>query len=280
MNKSTALLAALSLLPVAAAQDVIVDDPQPVRRYTVELVVFAYAEDVSIGTEIFPADEVAVVEDELILGLDIEDVNALEATVPEPQPEATDMQALDPELVDPADLLPVTPWLGTVLMLEDEFTMQDIVRRLEILDAYQPLLHAGWTQLGVPEVDAQPVELIFFGEPPAGLAGSFTLYLERYLHLVVDLAFDAAADSDEALPVLEEPIITYGDARPVYEDEADEQTGRVHYRIQENRILRNGETRYFDHPKFGVIAKVNRATEAQEDTDTTVETEDLASRLR
>jgi hypothetical protein len=280
MNKSTALLAALSLLPVAAAQDAIVDDPQPVRRYTVELVVFAYAEDVSIGTEVFPADEAAVVEDELFLPLDIEDANAPEATVPALQPEATEMQALDPELLDSADPVQDIPWLGTVLLLEDEFTMQDILRRLEILDAYQPLLHAGWTQLGVPEVDAQPVELIFFGEPPAGLAGSFTLYLERYLHLVVDLAFDAEAGSDEASPALDEPSITYGDARPVYEDEQDAQTGRVRYRIQENRIMRNGETRYFDHPKFGVIAKVNRAKEAQEDTDTTGETEELTSRLR
>ena len=32
----------------------------------------------------------------------------------------------------------------------------------------------------------------------------------------------------------------------------------VYYRIQENRIVKNGDLRYFDNPKFGVLAKVTR----------------------
>ena len=39
----------------------------------------------------------------------------------------------------------------------------------------------------------------------------------------------------------------------------------VRYRIQENRILKNGELRYFDHPKFGVLAKVTRVEDEEED---------------
>jgi hypothetical protein len=35
----------------------------------------------------------------------------------------------------------------------------------------------------------------------------------------------------------------------------------VSYRIQEDRIFRSGELRYFDHPKFGVLAKVSRVEE-------------------
>ena len=41
----------------------------------------------------------------------------------------------------------------------------------------------------------------------------------------------------------------------------------VYFRIQENRILRNGELRYFDHPKFGVVAKVTRVEQSEEDED-------------
>ena len=40
----------------------------------------------------------------------------------------------------------------------------------------------------------------------------------------------------------------------------------VYYRIQEDRILKNGELRYYDHPKFGVLAKVTRVEE-EEATD-------------
>ena len=30
------------------------------------------------------------------------------------------------------------------------------------------------------------------------------------------------------------------------------------YRIEEDRIVKNGDVRYFDHPKFGVVVKVTR----------------------
>ena len=35
----------------------------------------------------------------------------------------------------------------------------------------------------------------------------------------------------------------------------------VYYRISEDRILRNGEVRYYDHPKFGLLARVTRVEE-------------------
>jgi hypothetical protein len=66
MNKITALLAALSLTSVAGAQDEIVEDTVSVRRYAVELIVFTYAEDVSLGTEVFPPDEPPVIEESLL----------------------------------------------------------------------------------------------------------------------------------------------------------------------------------------------------------------------
>ncbi len=39
----------------------------------------------------------------------------------------------------------------------------------------------------------------------------------------------------------------------------------IHYRIFEDRIVKNGDIRYFDHPKFGVIAKDTRFEEPEED---------------
>ena len=67
----------------------------------------------------------------------------------------------------------------------------------------------------------------------------------------------------------DEPAFTFGDARLMYDDEYQPEEGPVRYRIQENRILKNGDIRYFDHPKFGVIAKVTRIerVEPEESTD-------------
>ena len=43
--------------------------------------------------------------------------------------------------------------------------------------------------------------------------------------------------------------------------------GPVRYVINENRILKNGELRYYDHPKFGVLAKVTRIEEDEEEEE-------------
>ena len=91
--------------------------------------------------------------------------------------------------------------------------------------------------------------------PPAGLAGTLELYLSRYLHLVVNLELDAPENT--VIGSTAEDGGT-GDSDFLGYLDADETIGRTRYRIEENRILKNGDLRYFDHPKFGVLAKVTR----------------------
>ena len=56
-TKLAGLLLAMALPATTLAQDELLNEEQPpIKRYTVELIVFAYAEDVSVGTEIFPPD--------------------------------------------------------------------------------------------------------------------------------------------------------------------------------------------------------------------------------
>ena len=101
-----------------------------------------------------------------------------------------------------------------------------------------------------------------FAEPPEGLDGALTLYLSRYLHLVVDLQLEAPR-ADDPPP---EPVPAFGDYPAFQDDGLFEEPGAAYYRIQENRILRNGELRYYDHPKFGVLALVTRVEEEEEET--------------
>lgn len=227
------LLAMATWLPVmAVAQDELLDEEEvPIKYYTVELIVFSYAENVGLGTEVFPPDEVLPESDEIA-----------EIVVTPRVRRHPDAVGLEP-----------------VFLTEEEFTLQDVFERLERLDAYDPVMHVGWTQAGFPLQDVDPLDLSVFGEPPLGFSGSFTLYLARYLHLVVDLTVDAPAEVIE-VAFDDEPAYTLEDiSAPV---------GPVHYRIVEDRIVKNGEIRYFDHPKFGVVAKVTRV-EQQEDEDAT-----------
>ena len=193
-------------------------------------------------------------------------------------------------------IIPFDPY-ETVLFTADELTMLDMFDRLDRLDAYEPLLHVGWAQPALPEAETTTLAIEDFGNPVDGLEGAFTLYLSRYLHLVVDLDLAAvrgeeaeSGDGDEPRALTyEETVVRYGlgyderpgatihddavgideDADPEAEFGADTITMvlPLTYSISENRIVASGDVRYFDHPKFGVIARVERVELPEDEED-------------
>lgn len=210
MNRRDSLL----LLPLLAAsvfaEGTLEDEQIDVRRYTVEIIIFSYAQEVSTGTEIFPADEPPIEEF-------LEDDFLIEDSPIEPLPEPVQYEL--------------------VALSDQDFSLDDIYERMEQLDVYEPLMHFGWTQPTYPKEDTVARPLNSFAAPPAGLEGDLTLYLSRYLHLVVDLQLDAPPTSEPEVP--------------------------IRYRIEEDRIFRNGDLRYYDHPKFGLLAKITRVEEPE-----------------
>jgi len=234
--------------PLLASQAIAQQDPsleeeqqEEIRRYSAEVIIFSYAEDVSVGSEVFVPDIIRI-EDPATL-------NDAELIFDDTTRPATG-QAIDdiaePELRDPE----------LVMLGREELTMIEIRERFERLDVYEPLMHFGWTQATWPEEDTLPIELGTFARPPPGLTGDLTLYLGRYLHLVVNLALDESpgvAGSD--------PVNDYYDERMLADSGIETLEGPVRFRIEEDRIIKRGEIRYFDHPKFGVIAKVTRVEE-------------------
>lgn len=277
MKRTSTFFSLLTLCAAASAQNLPVEDQLleeevNVPHYTVELIVFAYAENVSVGTELFLPDP-PIIEDEDPLAFEDGLIDG-----EGPLPDDSVAEIIEDEAVDAEDLEALQRELPFVLLPEEEYTLIDISDRLERLDAYETLFHVSWTQPTYPDEDTLPIELHALGDVPAGLDGSFTLYLSRYLHLVVDLSLAAAdqnlaaADDDDAFAEEPETTIIFGDSR-MQDDLFTDAAGRelqariVHYRLLENRIVKNGELRYFDHPKFGVIAKITRMEEVETDED-------------
>ena len=224
MKKLTySLLSLLLILPAVAQEPADDIEEQEIRRYTVEIIVFKYAEDVSSGSEVFLGDKIEFDEDELEI-LELRPFRSV------------------------GDFKPL-PDIEFVLLEEEDYQLTEALGRLQRLDAYEPIMHFGWTQATWPEEQTEPLSLYRFATPPADLHGSLTLYLSRYLHLVVDLQLDNPVASP----------LDYSTIQP--------QRGPVRYIINENRILKNGELRYYDHPKFGVLAKVTRVEEEEEDPE-------------
>jgi hypothetical protein len=136
------------------------------------------------------------------------------------------------------------------LLARDNYTLRDVYRKLQELDAYRPIMHTAWTQTTIERDLTPPIRLRMLGDAPLHLDGNLTLYLSRYLHLVVDLALDADV----------QPVAPQAAANNifVFSDKPELQPAPVRYRIFEDRIFKSGDLRYFDHPKFGVLAKVTR----------------------
>ncbi len=236
----------LIVLPFTAvrAQDEVTDEVPEIRRYTVEMIIFKYAQAVSIGTEIFPADQ-PVVQDPVF-----DD---------DPMPIEEEPLEEIPRYYRDVDF---------VLLEEDEYTMGDILSRLRRLDVYEPIMHFGWTQVTWPDEETLPIELDAMGRRPDDLDGTLRLYLSRFLHLVVDLELDAP-ESDQST----DSRTSYGEYRSATDYSDFGGPRPVRYRINENRILRSGELRYFDHPKFGVLARVTRVEDESEESVDPMETE-------
>ncbi len=306
MKRLSAIFVSLILPLTSFAQGVLLDDlaegevpamPE-LRQYSVEVIVFAYAEDVHTGTEIFvpellpepelPLDEngfpiLAPIDGEPIDGQSLDaDETAAEEEIVDELPE--DGMTLDePEVEEPVTFT-------FELMVEEDYELLDTLSRLDELDAYEPLMHFGWVQGMLPDIETEVLALETFSVPPNGLQGAFTLYLSRYLHLVVDLELaadrEAAEFGDESSAQAPdpfqsqpdryeaqepEPVPTYSDRRmfgwEVFPEPEEPQYAPLMYQISEDRIVRNGEIRYYDHPKFGVIARVVRIEADEEEIE-------------
>ncbi len=263
MKRLSVIVLGCFFASIAASQEVAEIEPT-VRRYTVEFVVFAYTEAVSIGSEVFPAEDPVAAEK---VADDQEEMpessTADETTVPA-APDG--VQASDMAATDAAESLLITEYsrIAALLNIDDELTLQQVIDRLELLDVYEPLFWGGWSQIAPPKDEAEPLSLSFFGMPPEGLDGSLSLYLGRYLHLVVDMSLEEIPKADEIPLSIEEPSFSFQDSRFGYADPLLGAQQRIVFRIAEDRIVRNGDTRYFDHPKFGVIATVARVQTTEE----------------
>lgn len=264
------------LLPLLAAgalaQDAAPEEEQAeVRRYAVEMIIFAYEQDVSTGSEVFMPDipPPSEFDEEEELGVDVID----------DAPERTELELISHERQE--GLVEIDKRYAFIMLSEEDLVLQDVIEGLDNLDAYAPLMHFAWTQPTYPEEETELRPLSSFATPPDGLEGDISLYLSRYLHLSVNLQLDASAlektDATEVLGEDEESEDLEDSPDRFYFGDGINEIGSddmrddsvvnypVYYRIEEDRIFRNGELRYYDHPKFGVLAKITRVEEQEPD---------------
>ncbi len=262
-NSLLCALAALLPAAVAAQQSEVPraisldDEQEPLRRYGVELIIFEYADGAGSTSELFVPDEPE--PDPL------EDAGAFADPVDEDgRPIPIDAEALIAgDVYDTADetLEEIVTYerIELEVLPPERYELDASYGRLVTLNAYRPLMRAAWVQPTLEREQTRPIELRRLGNPPLHLDGTVTLYLSRFLHLVIDVALEEKVPY--RVPARQPRFQRYGDDDPGFAFGRIPQSRPVYYRIQEDRIVRNGELRYYDHPKFGVLAKITRIEE-------------------
>lgn len=245
----------------SADPDLLIAPEEEVRRYSVEVIIFEFNDGATEAGEVFLPDEIPLPDEQpaepLISEIELPDYRTQLRDYNE------QLRALRDYENTPLEEIQLHGPVDVFLLQPEEYTLTDEYQRLQRLDAYKPLMHAGWVQTTAEPDIAPAIRLRRLGNPPLKLDGSLTLYLSRYLHLVVDLALHAEGLAPGAAietTAEAEDVPYYGDSR--YPDDGigsvKAAAPQVHYRILEDRIFKNGDLRYFDHPKFGVLARIAR----------------------
>ncbi len=280
LNRCSRLIAAcvpvlVSSIVIAQQQSVpnavaLESEEEEIRRYSVEMIVFEYVGSAAGSTEIFTPEQPVdpLYEDDFLINLP-EDLTRKRAMMFDPEEERMISGAQpypDEQLVE----VQTFEQSGLVLLDPEDYQLTNTYRKLVELDAYRPLVHTAWLQPTLEREDTQPILLRRIGDPPLRLDGTVSLYLSRFLHLVIDLSLEEK--SPQRMVATQDRIRGYGDnrSRAAFSFDPEFVTPSTFYRIQEDRIVRNNELRYYDHPKFGVLAKITRIEkEAPDDIDTT-----------
>jgi len=141
----------------------------------------------------------------------------------------------------------------------ETFTLTGMTNRLSRSSGYRVLLHGRWLQ-PVPARDAPEALLIEAGTPIGGtppLKGSFDVTLGRYLHFNAHLYYTEPlldrAPLDHPLPP---PAL---DVAPASGLDAADFAGGGYMQLHQSRRLRSDEVHYLDHPKLGIIVKIEAA---------------------
>jgi Peptidoglycan-binding protein, CsiV len=229
----TLAAAALIVSALATMTAVGQEAPPPAPLYQVEVLIFAYRE--------FDRTEEQFEHAPPRVSGDI----ALR------EPPAIDESSFDPLVLRPP-VTPETPAPGETesgfrVLGPDELQLKAEYQKIQRIAAYVPLAHGGWVQPGLPENEAQPVDmaLLGIGNP----TGTIRLHLSRFLHLTLDLRYQddqnvsqnvsrGAPSADAGAAGLREI-----DLAPRYDLITERQT-------------RSGGLQYFDHPAFGVLVKI------------------------
>ncbi len=154
----------------------------------------------------------------------------------------------------PADAIALEPSSGNKSfssLSTQQQQLHGVYRRLEKLSSYTPIAHGGWIQPVRNKQKRKSVSIIHQMGTDR-LEGTLTFHRGRFLHLSVDLQLNEmlplAINNNYAADTITPPSTLY--------------------RLTESRRIKTSQSNYFDHPRFGVLAIVEKINSPTPNTST------------
>ena len=198
----------------------------------IEIIIFEYLDHNSSGNEVFNK---------------IEENYQLEKEIPNNQNQedtSIEVGLLTSEFKEVSiSLVPTARQIALKISQRKSLNMSAIYNRLNRLRVYEPVIWGGWEQRLTNEQNAFPVNLRSIKNTLGKFDGNIKFYESSggRLRLSVDI------EMYEKIEIF-----------------ANESDGELHeqiintYKISNDKEMRYDELRYFDHPKFGLIAKIQK----------------------
>jgi hypothetical protein len=141
----------------------------------------------------------------------------------------------DPDAIKPSGFFPEDHFTELASAF---YTINNISYALERSGRHSVLFHRAWRQLAYDNAHAVAYPIHSLAENGRdSVEGVVKLVRERFLHLDVDVQLMSATDGTQVL----------------YSDSPDSKPA---FELIETRRIRSNVLHYFDHPRFGMIARV------------------------
>ena len=208
------------------------NSPSDSPSQQIEIIIFEYLDHNSSGNEVFNK---------------IEENYQLEKEIPNNQNQedtSIEIGLLTSEFKEVSiSLVPTARQIALKISQRKSLNMSAIYNRLNRLRVYEPVIWGGWEQRLTNEQNAFPVNLRSIKNTLGKFDGNIKFYESSggRLRLSVDI------EMYEKIEIF-----------------ANESDGELHeqiintYKISNDKEMRYDELRYFDHPKFGLIAKIQK----------------------
>ena len=208
------------------------NSPSDSPSQQIEIIIFEYLDHNSSGNEVFNK---------------IEENYQLEKEIPNNQNQedtSIEVGLLTSEFKEVSiSLVPTARQIALKISQRKSLNMSAIYNRLNRLRVYEPVIWGGWEQRLTNEQNAFPVNLRSIKNTLGKFDGNIKFYESSggRLRLSVDIEMYEKIEisANESDGELYEQLINT-------------------YKISNDKEMRYDELRYFDHPKFGLIAKIQK----------------------